>query len=47
MFDPTEWLKVNDEDDPEKNIGIRMISGMAKDVKYLSTMELNNLTITL
>lgn len=47
MFDPTEWLKLHDDDDPQKNIGIRMISGMAKDIKYLSTMDLNNLTIHL
>lgn len=47
MFDPTEWLKMHDDGDPTKNIGIRMVSGMAKDVKYLSTMELNNLTIHL
>lgn len=44
-FDPTEWIRLHESDDPTANIGIRMVCGMAKDVKYLSTMELNNLTI--
>ena len=46
-FDPTEWIKLHDSDDKTKNIGIRMVCGMAKDVNYLSTMELNNLSITI
>lgn len=46
-FDPTEWIKLHESDDKTKNIGIRMITGMAKDVQYLSTMDLNNLTITI
>lgn len=46
-FDPVEWLKLHETDDPSKNIGIRMVSGMAKSVKYMSTMDLNNLTITI
>lgn len=44
-FDPTEWMKIHESDDPTKNIGIRMVCGMAKDVNYLSTMELNNICI--
>lgn len=47
LFDPTEWIKLHQSDDPASNIGIRMVCGMAKDVNYLSTMELNNLTIHL
>ncbi|MBQ9516301.1 MAG: ATP-binding protein [Ruminococcus sp.] len=46
-FDPVKWLEMHESDDPTANIGIRMICGMAKEVKYLSTMELNNLTIYL
>ena len=45
LFDPTEWIKLHETDDPTANIGIRMVCGMAKKVDYLSTMELNNLTI--
>lgn len=44
-FDPTEWIKLHNEEDKTKNLGIRMVCGMAKNVKYLSTFELNNLTI--
>lgn len=46
-FDPTEWIKLHNSDDRSKNIGIRMICGMAKDVQYLSTLELNNIVITI
>ncbi len=46
-FDPTEWVKLHSGDDPTKNIGIRMVCGMAKDVQYLSTLELNNINITI
>ena len=46
-FDPTEWIKLHNSDDPTKNIGIRMVCGMAKDVNYLSTLELNNICITI
>ena len=45
LFDPTDWAKLHESDDPDTNIGIRMICGMAKDVQYLSTLELNNVTI--
>jgi len=44
-FDPTEWIKLHESDDPTANLGIRMVCRMAKDVKYLSTMDLNILTI--
>ena len=47
QFDPTEWIKLHESEDPTSNIGIRMVCGMATDVKYLSTMDLNNLTITI
>ena len=46
-FDPTEWIKLHNSEDRTKNMGIRMVCGMAKSVKYLSTLELNNLTITI
>lgn len=46
-FDPTEWIKLHTDGDKTKNLGIRMVCGMAKDVKYLSTLELNNINITI
>ncbi len=47
LFDPIEWLKLHEDENAEETLGIRMVCGMAKDVRYLSTMELNNLTIHL
>ena len=47
-FDPTEWIEMHSEDDdPTVNMGIRMVSSTAKEVKYLSTLNLNNLTVKL
>ena len=39
-FDPVEWLKDNHPDDPEKNIGIRMIVSLARDIQYIPAMKL-------
>ena len=44
-FDPTEWVRLHEGDDPTANIGIRMVCGMAKSVNYMCTMDLNILTI--
>ncbi|WP_408071817.1 MATE family efflux transporter [Butyrivibrio sp. JL13D10] len=44
-FDPTEWIKLHENDDPTSNIGIRMVCGMAKDVGYVNTLDLNILTL--
>lgn len=44
-FDPTEWIRIHEGDDPTANIGIRMVCGMAKDISYLSTLDLNILSI--
>jgi len=46
-FDPTSWIKLHSSGDPAANIGIRMVCGMAEDIRYLSTMDLNVLTIKL
>ena len=46
-FDPVDWLKRNNSDDPTKGIGIRMILSVAKDVRYIPLMQLNNLIIEL
>ena len=46
-FDPTSWIKLHSSGDPPANIGIRMVCGMAEDIRYLSTMDLNVLTIKL
>ena len=44
-FDPGERQKIADEQDLSKNIGIRMIFKMARDVQYQSILGLNVLTI--
>lgn len=46
-FNPIDHHKQFDEDDPMAGIGIRMVFKLAKDVNYISTMKLNNLTIKL
>ena len=44
-FDPLSWIKLHESDDPTANIGIRLVCGMAKDVSYVSTLDLNILTL--
>ena len=44
-FDPGERQKIADEQDLSKNIGIRMVFKMARDVQYQSILGLNVLTI--
>lgn len=46
-FDPVDWLKKNESDDPAVGLGIRMVTGLAKDVSYVRAMEMNNLIIKL
>ena len=46
-FDPTEWIKLHADSDPTSNIGIRMVCGMAKSARYLNTLDLNILTISI
>lgn len=46
-FDPTEWIKLHEGSDPSANIGIRMVCGMAKSVRYLNTLDLNILTLSI
>ena len=43
-FDPTEWLKEHEEDEDSV---LRRVSNEAKSIKYLSTLNLNNLTVRL
>ena len=40
-----EWTP--DPERPEENVGIRMVLGLAKDVAYTNTMNMNNLLITI
>ena len=46
-FDPVNYYDMAkpDENDPARHIGIRMVFKMVKDVKYVNSLGLNNLTI--
>jgi LytS/YehU family sensor histidine kinase len=44
-FDPGERSKMTGSEDPVKNIGIRMIYKMAKEVQYQNIFGLNVLTM--
>ena len=42
-FDPVEWLKIHQDKDKLKNIGIRMICNLATEARYSRTLGLNYL----
>ena len=46
-FDPVKYLEMNREkmDDPGSHIGIRMTLKMVKNVQYVNSLGLNNLTL--
>ena len=46
-FDPVEWHKTNHPDDPTSGLGIRMVIGLAKEVRYVPAMDMNNLMLIL
>lgn len=44
-FDPVEWYRKNNPEDPASGIGIRIVIGLAKDVRYVPALGMNNLMI--
>ena len=44
-FDPQKYLEQFSQDDPTRNIGLRMITGMAKEVSYQNNVGINTLLI--
>lgn len=44
-FDPLERTKVIDSEDKTKNVGIRIVNGISKDVQYQNLLGMNVLTI--
>ena len=46
-FNPQKWLEMStkNEDDPFKNMGIRLVTSMAKNINYLNVLRINNLII--
>lgn len=45
-FNPKEVKELFDPADPTKNLGLRMVAGMAKNIQYQNSFGLNVLTIT-
>ena len=45
QFDPTRWLEMYTNEDKTRSIGLRMVSNMAKDFRYINTMGMNTLII--
>ena len=45
LFSPKEYEKIHHGDEPEANIGIRMVYKMVKDIQYFNTLKLNNILI--
>jgi len=46
-FDPVEYLKLHETDDPVAHIGIRMVMKMVRSANYVNSLGLNNLTLVL
>ena len=46
-FDPIEYLKIHETDDPVAHIGIRMVIKMVRRANYVNSLGLNNLTLVL
>ncbi len=44
-FDPREYLKLFDEETPEKAIGLRMVAGLASNIDYYNNAGINTLII--
>ena len=48
-FNPKKWLEIStpNKDEPFKNMGIRLVMSMAKNIEYLNVLRINNLIIKL
>ena len=47
-FDPVDYMKLHrEEEDPTAHIGIRMVFAFVEDARYVNSLGLNNLTLTL
>lgn len=47
LFDPKKYLEQFTDEDPSKNIGLKLLRGMSSDITYINALGLNNLTIRL
>ena len=46
-FDPLQYLKLHEADDPFSHIGIRMVAKLVKRADYVNVLGLNSLTLIL
>ena len=46
-FDPIKYMELHQDDDPIAHIGIRTTFKIVKDAKYINSLGLNNLTLTM
>ena len=46
-FNPKEYVEIYEKSDKTDVIGLKMIMGLARDVQYLNTLDLNNLIISI
>ena len=44
-FDPVKWLEIHKPQESVSNIGLRLISGLAKSFRYINILGMNNLII--
>ena len=44
-FDPTKWLEIHKPQEAVLNIGLRLVSGLAKSFRYINILGMNNLII--
>ena len=45
QFDPVEWYEKNHPEDPSSGLGIRIVMSLAKEVRFVPALGLNNLMI--
>ena len=45
IFDPLRQIRLLSDEDPTYHIGLRMIAGIAKDIRYTCVLKLNNISV--
>ena len=46
-FNPSEYVRMMESDESGRNVGIRLVYGIARDVRYQNLLGMNMLTIRL
>ena len=46
-FDPVKYVETHNEQSPEKHIGLRMVMKMVDEAKYINSLGLNNLMLSI